>query len=106
MDDSCPILTSAAPVSCHCIFFACRDSQVVRWFWELLHGFSLEQKRAFLQVTRGGGLAGKSHAATKCMCFVFGRPHELLADMPPRLPRSSRLDPTALPSGGWASCRS
>ncbi|KAI3438759.1 hypothetical protein D9Q98_001177 [Chlorella vulgaris] len=40
-----------------------RDHQEVRWFWEVLHGLSLEQKRAFLQFTTGsdrapvGGLA-------------------------------------------------
>lgn len=36
---------------------------MVRWFWEVLHGLSLEQKRTFLQFTTGsdrapvGGLA-------------------------------------------------
>ncbi|KAL4425546.1 hypothetical protein ABPG75_009562 [Micractinium tetrahymenae] len=43
-----------------------QDSSAVRWFWQVLQGLSLEQKRAFLQFTTGsdrapvGGL-GKMH---------------------------------------------
>lgn len=52
-----PLLALLSPLG------PCRDSQVVRWFWEVLQGLSLEQKRAFLQFTTGSDRWGSWRAS-------------------------------------------
>jgi hypothetical protein len=47
---------------------ACRSHQEVRWFWEVLRGFSLEQKRAFLQFTTGSDRWGALRCAWLHLC--------------------------------------
>ncbi len=58
---TCPSLTAATSVNLPAPHptcprpAGCRDDPVVRWFWQTLHGFNLDQKRAWLQVGGRGG---------------------------------------------------